>query len=47
MRWFVKVVPGMYGEYRGKLDDNQQRANDLWFDKVGQKLFTFKHSMDI
>ena len=32
------------GEYHGKLDDDQQRADDFWFDEVDQKIFPFKHS---
>ena len=33
------------GEYHGKLDDDQQKADYFWFDEVDQKMFTFKHSV--
>ena len=42
---FLKLFSGVQGEYHGKLDDDQQKADDFWFDEVDQKIFTFKHSV--
>ena len=41
----LKLLLGVHGEYQGKLDDDQQKADDFWFDEVDQKFFTFKHSV--
>ena len=38
-----KLFSGVQGEYHGKLDDDQWKADDFWLDKVNQKIFTFKH----
>ena len=43
--YFLKLFSGVQGEYHGKLDDDQQKADDFWFDEVDQKIFTFKHSV--
>ena len=36
---FLELFSGIQGKYHRKLDD------DLWFDEVDQKIFTFKHSV--
>ena len=41
----LKLFAGIQDEYHGKLDDDQQKADDFWFDEVDQKIFTFKHSV--
>ena len=41
----LKLFSGFQGEYHGKLDDEQQKVDDFWFDKVDQKIFSFKHSV--
>ena len=41
----LKLFSGVQGEYHRKLDDDQQKADVFWFDKVDQKIFTFKHSV--
>ena len=41
----LKLLLGVHGEYQGKRDNNQQKADDFWFDEVDQKFFTFKHSV--
>ena len=41
----LKLFSRVQGEYHGKFDDYQQKADDFWFDKVDQKIFTFKHSV--
>ena len=41
----LKLLLEVHGEYQGKLDDDQQKADDFWFDEVDQKFFTFKHSV--
>ena len=41
----LKLFSRVQGEYHGKFDDDQQKADDFWFDKVDQKIFTFKHSV--
>ena len=41
----LKLFSGVQVEYHGKLDDDQQKADDFWFGKVDQKIFTFKHSV--
>ena len=41
----LKLFSRVQGEYHGKLDDGQQKADDFWFDEVHQKIFTFKHSL--
>ena len=41
----LKLFSGVQGEYHGKLHDDQQKADDFWFDEVDQKIFTFKHSV--
>ena len=40
----LKLFSGVQSEYHRKLDDDQQKADDFWFDEVHQKIFTFKHS---
>ena len=40
----LTLFSGVQGEYHRKLDDDQQKADDFWFDEVDQKIFTFKHS---
>ena len=41
----LKLFSGVQSEYHRKLDDDQQKADDFWFDEVHQKIFTFKHSV--
>ena len=41
----LKLFSELQGEYHGKLDDDQQKAVDFWYDEVDQKIFTFKHSV--
>ena len=41
------LFSGVLGEYHGKLDDDQQRADEFSFDEVHQKMFTLKHSVHI
>ena len=41
----LKLFSGVQGEYHDKLHDDQQKADDFWFDEVDQKIFTFKHSV--
>ena len=41
----LKLFSVIQGEYHGKLDDDQQKSDDFWFDEVDQKIFTFKHSV--
>ena len=41
----LKLFSGVQGEYHGKPDDGQQKADDFWFEEVHQKIFTFKHSV--
>ena len=41
----LKLLLGAHGEYQGKRDDDQQKADDFWFDEVDQKFFLFKHSV--
>ena len=41
----LKLFSRVQGEYHGKRDDGQQKADDFWFDEVHQKIFTFKHSL--
>ena len=41
----LKLFSGIQGEYHGKLDDDQQKANDFSFDEFDKKIFTFKHSV--
>ena len=41
----LKLFSGVQVEYHGKLDGDQQKADDFWFDKVDQEIFTFKHSV--
>ena len=41
----LKLFSGVQCEYHGKLDNDQQKADDFWFDEVDQKIFTFKHSV--
>ena len=41
----LKLLLEFHGEYQVKLDDDQQKADDFWFDEVDQKFFTFKHSV--
>ena len=31
-----KLFSGVQGEYHGKPDDDQQKADDFWFDEVGR-----------
>ena len=33
----LKLFAGIQDEYHGKLDDDQQKADDFWFDEVDQK----------
>ena len=42
---FLKLFLEVQHEHHGKLDDDQQKADNFWFDKVDQKIFTFKHSV--
>ena len=39
----IKLSSGLLGEYHGKLDDNQQRADGFWFDELDLKIFPFRH----
>ena len=39
----LKLFAGIQDEYHAKLDDDQQKADDFWFDKADQKIFTFNH----
>ena len=41
----LKLFSGVQDEYHGKLDYDQQEADDFCFDEVDQKIFTFKHSV--
>ena len=41
----LKLFSVIQGEYHGKLDDEQQKSDNFWFDEVDQKIFTFKHSV--
>ena len=41
----LKLFSGIQGEYHGKLHDDQQKADDFWFDEFDKKIFTFKHSV--
>ena len=34
---FLKLSSEVLGEYHGKLDDDQQKADDFYFDEVDQK----------
>ena len=33
----LKLFSWVQGEYHRKLDNDQQKANDFWFDEVDQK----------
>ena len=37
----LKLFSGLQGEYRRKLDDDQQKLDDFWLDEVDQKIFFF------
>ena len=41
----LKLFSEVQGEYHEKLDDDQQKADDFWFDEADQKIFTFKLSV--
>ena len=41
----LKLFSGVQGEDHGKLDDEQQKADDFWFQEVDQNICTFKHSV--
>ena len=41
----LKLFSGVQGEYHGKLDDDQQKADDFCFDEFDQKIYTLKHSV--
>ena len=41
----LNLFSRVQGEYHEKLDDNQQKPDDFWFDEIDQKIFTFKHSV--
>ena len=41
----LKLFSGVRVEYHGKLDNEQQKADDFWLDEVDQRIFTFQHSV--
>ena len=41
----LKLLSWVQGEYHVNLDDDQHKADNFWFGKVDQKIFTFKHSV--
>ena len=41
----LKLFSGVQVEYQGKLDNEQQKADDFWLDEVDQRIFTFQHSV--
>ena len=42
---FSKLFSGVQVEYQGKLDNEQQKADDFWLDEVDQRIFTFQNSV--
>ena len=40
-----KLFSEVWGEYHGKFDNDQQKADNIWFHELDQKIFTFKHSV--
>ena len=41
----LKLFSGVQVEYHGKLDNEQQKADDFWLDEVDQRIFNFQHSV--
>ena len=41
----LKLFSGVQVEYQGKLDNEQQKADDFWLDEVDQRIFNFQHSV--
>ena len=40
-----RLFSEVWGEYHGKFDNDQQKADNIWFHELDQKIFTFKHSV--